>query len=95
MFDARRRRLAWLFALVLLTGLALSCCASAAIASHACPGHDCCAICAALRPEGRLALAARLLSLALIPAALLAAAALRRPGLSPKTPISLRIRMND
>ena len=48
MCNTRRRRLAWLFALVLIAGLALLCCASAHLSHHICCGENC-AICACVR----------------------------------------------
>ncbi len=94
MTDARRRRLSWLFALVLLAELALLCCASAQVASHCCPKHGRCAICACLRAEARqfrLALPAAILALL----AACAAASLRAAPAHPCTLFSLRVRLND
>ena len=94
MTDARRRRLSWLFALVLLAELALLCCASAQIASHCCPEHGRCAICECLRAEGRqlrLALPAAFLVLLVACAASLLPSARSLPF----TLFSLRVRMND
>lgn len=95
MLETRRRRLAWLFALVLLMELALLCCASVHAFSHDCPGHDCCAICAVLRPERRAALAALALALGLALAALPSARPSRRAAAAHDTPVSRRTRMND
>ncbi len=95
MLNTRRRRLAWLFALVLLMELALLCCASVHVASHDCPGHDCCAICATLRPEHRAALAALALALGFALAALPSARPSRSAADQYDTLISRRVRMND
>ena len=94
MTDARRRRLSWLFALVLLAELALLCCASAQVVCHCCPQHGRCAICECLRAEGRqfrLALPAMLLVLL----AACSAATLPSARSLPFTLFSLRVRMND
>lgn len=95
MSNVRRRRLALLFTLVLLTGLALSCCAFLHISSHACPGHECCAICAALRPEGRYAILVLCAALGLLPALSANRHFTRQPCVLSDTPISRRIRLND
>lgn len=95
MLETRRRRLALLFALVLLMELALLCCASVHVASHVCRGHDCCAICATLRPEYRAALAALAVALGLALAALPSARPSRRAAAACGTPVSRRVRMND
>lgn len=94
MFNARRRRLAWLFALVLLMGLALLCCASIHVASHDCRGDDC-AICAALRPERRIALHVTLASACLSLVALIGASCRRHCAVSIDTPVSLHVRLDD
>ncbi len=95
MLNTRRRRLAWLFTLVLLTELALVCCASVHFASHDCPGHDSCAICATLRPEYRATLAALALALGMALAALPSVRPSRRAAAAYDTPVSRRVRMND
>lgn len=98
MLETRHRRLAWLFALVLLMELALLCCASVHVASHCCHGHHSgtnCAICAILRPERRAALAALALALDLALAALPSARPSRRAAAAHDTPVSRRTRMND
>lgn len=94
MIDTRRRRLSWLFALVLLAELALLCCASAQVACHCCPKHGRCAICECLRAEGRqfrLALPVAILAL------LAACAAAPLPAATARsfTLFSLRVRLND
>ena len=63
--QARRRKIAWLFALVLLLELALLCCASAHLTDHVCRGHDDCAICACVREGLRRAAVTALLLTAL------------------------------
>ena len=94
MLDTRRRRLAWLFALVLLMELALLCCASVHISSHDCSGQESCAICAMLRPAIRCAFAVLALALGIAAALLtLCPRPGRRPGF--ESPVARRVRMND
>lgn len=95
MFKTRRKRLAWLFALVLLAELALLCCACVLFTTHQCPGHDRCGVCAALNPARRFALAALILALGLPLAASPAASAAWQAVALLFTPISLRVRLND
>ena len=94
MSHTRRRRLAWLFALVLLAELALVCCASVHVSSHACAGHDC-AICDALRPQRRLRIVPRATALTVLAALPLIARRLRRFARCGDTQVSLRTRLND
>lgn len=62
MSISRRRRLAWLFLLVLTAELAVLCCASAHCVHHLCTGHETCAICACVRASHRRALSPLLLA---------------------------------
>ena len=96
MFDTRRRRLAWLFALVLLMELALLCCACAQLSAHLCPGHGTCAICRQL--------SAAPLRFALLPIALASAMAALSGGIKLRatvrraplpTPVIRKVRLND
>ncbi len=95
MFRSRRRRYAWLLTLALALGLALMCCAFAALSDHCCAGHEDCAICACLRAALRYGFS--------MPAvfATLALAAARKAPLRPllrichDTPFSRKVRLND
>ena len=96
MFNARRRKLAWLFTLVLILELAILCCASVHLSDHSCSGHESCAICRYLHLSlrGSFALPALLPAmLALIAACGTVSAQLihtRRTTL-----FSLKVRLND
>ena len=96
MIDARRRRLAWLFALVLLTELALLCCACVHAGDHECVGHEACAICRYLRLalRGGMPLPAAMLALLALAAAR-AEHRLRSPRSVPCTLFALKVRLND
>ena len=74
MSDARRRHIAWLFALVLLMELAVLCCASMHLSDHCCCGHAC-AICACVRAGLRRAALAALALAALTAVAVVRAGA--------------------
>lgn len=96
MFDTRRRRLAWLFVLVLLMELALLCCAYNHTSLHLCCGHRACALCARMRST--------LLRELILPACILSLLALgviraaHRAALSraPQTSLfNLGVRLND
>ena len=96
MFDARRRRIAWLFTLVLVMELALLCCASTHFTGHGCHQSCRCAICECVRlGQNRTAVAPPLL---LMLAALLVAACgspVRRHVLPLSSLLSRRVRFND
>lgn len=96
MADTRRRRLAWLFALVLLMELALLCCACVHADDHECAGHEACAICRYLRLalRGSRALAAAAFALLAL-AAMRADLRPRSPRFAPVTLFALKVRMND
>lgn len=96
MFDGRRRRIAWLFALVLLTELALLCCASASLSNHICPEDHRCAICECVRLGLNRAAVAPLAALALL---CLLRVLTRRPVRQQGSPfaslLTRRVRFND
>lgn len=95
MFNARRRRIAWLFTLVLALELAVLCCASIHLSDHACCGDEC-AICACVRAGLRRAALAALVLTALIAATVLRRAfAVRRAALGASTLIDRKVRLND
>ena len=95
MFATRRRRLACMFALVLLAELALLCCASVHIAHHGCRGEGC-AICACVR-DGlrRSALAAPILTALAASVCLAMRAAARRCAVGAPSLFRLKVRLND
>ena len=95
MLDKRRRRLACLFALVLLMELAVLCCACAHVSSHVCHGPGRCAVCDILKSERRYALAFLLMPLCLAQAGFSISRFFQRGRLSIGTPVSLRVRLND
>lgn len=96
MFDSRRRRHAWLLALVLLTELALLCCASIHLGAHDCPGCEHCPICACVRSGRNRAAIAPLPALAAAGVvALSALVSLRRISHSSSTLFDLKVRFND
>ena len=94
MLETRRRRLAWLFALVLLAELALLCCACVRVESHVCPGHGCCAVCALLDAT-RFAAALVVAALCLMASPSFRARFSRRERFPFEMPISRRVRLND
>lgn len=94
--DTRRRRLAWLFALVLLMELALLCCAYGHLCDHCCPGCDDCAICRVVRLGARrFALPAAAAAAALACVAHAAASHARPCFIPVPTPIARKVRLND
>lgn len=95
MFDARRRRIAWLFTLVLVLELAVLCCASIHLSDHICCGDEC-AICACVRAGLRRTALAVLVLAALIAAAVLRRATpVRRFAEGARTLIDRKVRLND
>lgn len=96
MFKTRRRRLAWLFALVLLSELAVLCCASTHLSSHLCPGCEQCAICACVRSGLNRAAVAPLALLVLLALAALDGESPARRGPAPFfTLFARKVRLND
>ena len=95
MFDTRRRRLAWLFALVLLAELALLCCASIHVNHHICHGDDC-AICACVRTGMKRAMILALPALASLAVAVrMRARRARRVFAGIDSLIARRVQLND
>lgn len=95
MFATRRRRIAWMFALVLLAELALLCCASVHIAHHGCRGEGC-AICACVR-DGlrRSALVALILTALAASVSLAMHIAAHRCAAGAPSLFLLKVRLND
>lgn len=96
MTETRRRRLAWLFALVLLMELAVLGCALVHLGDHECAGHDACAICRYMRlaMRGGFAMPAAILTL-LAPAVIRAARPGRPVRFASGTLFALKVRLND
>ncbi|MBR1822447.1 MAG: hypothetical protein IJ769_12625 [Clostridia bacterium] len=96
MFNSRRRRIAWLFALVLLMELAILCCASMHLSDHLCPGCARCAICATVRAGLKRAIAMPLLALAPLTFAILQRITLARRSFARRDSLFARhVRLND
>ena len=96
MFHTRQRRLAWMFALVLILELALLCCASMHLTDHHCTGDDSCAICACVRSGMRRAALTALLAAAFACAVTLLTGSLSARRFAAETSlVSQKVRLND
>ena len=95
MLNARRKRLAWLFALVLLLELAVFCCALGHISSHVCPEGGRCVICAFINAELRRASFTPLLILLVAARSLPAFTERTHRAVFESSLFAFRVRLND